>query len=244
MSFLKYRGKGDVILDIYPDFKETLWVAPDQVTADHRKFVEGQVNAIRQHLNEKEEPYNLPRIDHEFGDIFEKMLRQCAPPAENFPSIITLGNCWPNNFLFYYKDGSKKPTHVKFLDFRSAKVASRLCDLSQFLFTSLSFPILSERCYEFQEIYFEAFTNFLVQTHVQSNLSYAEKESLSSDSYHSEFERYRSYGTTIAFIYIPQLLKQTPSSDKPWKSPAARKKWDALMGHIPMCFKPFQPPSS
>ncbi|CAL8073066.1 unnamed protein product [Orchesella dallaii] len=266
LSFIKFHGNGQLILDKFPNLVDMFWVKPEDVTERNRMFINGQLDGLKKVMKEEDRSHVIPRIERSFSNVFERMHRLASIP-ENFPAVINLGDCWTNNMMFKYDDQGSV-TDVKFLDFQLARVTSRCSDLAYLLYTSLKIPILNERFDELLHIYYDSFTSFVTANSSsadESSLLNFKGQELTWEFLQMEFEHYRSHGTTLALIYTPLMLpsfETVPDLDKVdgkdlenmgtdqssdfanvWKCKAVREKLIAIAsGHLPMCFKPAQPP--
>ncbi|EFA06720.1 hypothetical protein TcasGA2_TC009651 [Tribolium castaneum] len=75
--------------------------------------------------------------------------------------VITHGDCWNNNFLFFY-DENDNPIKVSIIDWQISRLASPILDLSHFIFSCTSENDLDDLT-KILEHYHKCFTSFLAQ---------------------------------------------------------------------------------
>ncbi|ODN05077.1 hypothetical protein Ocin01_01607 [Orchesella cincta] len=103
LSFIKFHGDGNLILEKFPNLVDMFWVKPEDVTERNRMFINGQLDGVKKVMTEDNLSHVIPRIERSFSNVFQRMHRLAGIP-EKYPAVINFGDCWTNNIMFKYDE--------------------------------------------------------------------------------------------------------------------------------------------
>lgn len=203
ISYAKYGGSRDKILEDFPILKNNMFSKESKVADMQQQFFSQSFKTQAANLASLGEALAASRMEKlanvDFADVLGGLLSKDIGCA-----VVLHGDCWVNNMLFKYGDKDEKssncPVHVKFIDFQLCSAASRVVDLFYFLMTSGKYEVINEREQDLLMIYYSEFTSYAQKLGADTK-----EAGLTWDAFQKEVDEYRLYGVFMGLLLAPMM---------------------------------------
>ncbi|XP_053670918.1 uncharacterized oxidoreductase dhs-27-like [Anopheles nili] len=145
---------------------------------------------------------------------FRQEMKNCANSGlTESHAVLSHGDCWVNNFMFHYKDGS--PDRVVLLDWQITRYVSPAMDLAYFIFCCTDGEFRRRHYDEMINIYYNALATLLEQ------LGHDPQQEFPRTALIRQLRRYGRFGILMAVFLVPMMC--TRNEDLPDMDAAAEK---------------------
>ncbi|XP_060533758.1 uncharacterized protein LOC132706431 [Cylas formicarius] len=158
LSFaLRYHHKAEfkIVVDELAGYEKKVENNMERFKDVFEKFCEDQYQVLEEHG------------EHELLERYKEKMKNRAPGKWNEPEpceeecVVIHGDCWNNNFLFFYEaDQIQDPSKVCLVDFQVSKLQSPARDISYFIYSTCSETGL-KRFKDYIQFYYGAFARDL-----------------------------------------------------------------------------------
>lgn len=206
LSFAKFGGSRDAILEAFPVLKHGPLEAGTEAAKSTGYFISSQIKSEAEFWEKNGEPEVVSKLEKlsklDFATVLSDLIEKDVQLA-----VINHGDGWINNLMFSYQlDG---PKYVKFVDFQVAMASSRFIDIFHLLFTSVQLPVLRKHEGDLLPAYFQEFTS------VSNVLGMKTEEmGLTLKAFLEEADQFRFYGVSLGLMLAPLLLPGKEGMEK------------------------------
>ncbi|XP_050510940.1 uncharacterized protein LOC126887445 [Diabrotica virgifera virgifera] len=160
------------------------------------KTVKAGTDKVVNKLNAKDDQLLIDKLNNFTEYPVNGLLENLSIEAADGEAVFCHGDCWINNLLFKYKEGSSAPSEVCILDWQLSRCASPAIDVSYFIFACTDKELRDSYYDRLLNTYYSSLSSVLLQFGCNSDV-------FSKETFLSHMKRFSKYGLMMCFIAVP-----------------------------------------